>query len=246
MAFLGSRNLAARTLLVLVLCLLLNVAFGQNIGSNEIYEQTGSFYDFNSGEFLTVERVEGKVKIFYSNGVKPFEELILQEEVKSRCCCDTKFCINYFVCFKNNPTIKYVLKQEYWEGIRLECYDKSNKNLNSFTFFTEDIVGKPDAIIAIALSWNGSYYSDNTKGNTDKFVIDIINNKTILFIQTSLGRVDLLPESYIPSKTTLLGKTSLGDTFEMRLHRTLPRYVSIKIYNMDEYKEERWFEFGSK
>jgi hypothetical protein len=236
-------------MLIRLLAVLISVPYlliGQGSDVDKPYEETGTFFDFNTGEYLLVTRENGNLTVRYSNGVKPFEDLIVLSDSAKPCCCEHIKCHSYSVAFKANPKIAYRLVQQYWEGLRIVCYNSKNKALNVFWHCSNEVISRPDPIKSVVEYWGGEYYKPIEGRVSHILNIEMKNSNPEFTLIMHKIQLSLIPEMYIPSKQTLTGKTGLGEEFSLRFHHTLPRNVSLKIAKFKPYDKEQWFEFGNQ
>lgn len=236
-------------MLIRLVAVLISVPYlliGQDLRVDKPYEETGTFFDFNTGEYLLVTRENGNLTVRYSNGTKPFEDLIVLSDSAKPCCCKYTKCFTYCVAFKSNPKAVYWLRQNYGEWISIARFDDTKKLINIFSHCSNDVINQPNSIKSVAGYWGGTYSRLKNKAKRHNLTIETNDGKPEFTLQIGNLRVTLIPGQYDPSMHMLTGKTNQGQEFSIKFHSPFTRQVSLKIANLKAYKEEQWFEFGNQ
>ncbi len=108
--------------------------------------QTGTYYDTNTGEYLTLDDSQGPLVISYSNGTRPFAPLLLvdTEELSAGDGPSSEASKKYRVAFKGSPKTTYLLTYYPTERSGIDCEDAAGQLLNQYSFISSSIFDKPD------------------------------------------------------------------------------------------------------
>lgn len=139
-------------LLLAVLCNLISLAAAQ----------TGTYYDTNTGEYLTLDNSKGPLVISYSNGTRPFAPLLLidTEESSAGDGPSSEASRKYRVAFKSSPKTTYLLTYYPTERSGIDCEDAAGQLLNQYSFISSAIFDKPD-FLGILYAIGPSFATDD-------------------------------------------------------------------------------------